>query len=350
MSLLQTLSQGFRASAPEYSRFEYRITEAGCFSAFQRQTTSPMSWISPDLADKFRRSAGRTVDVPVIDYQDVTIRATRPVTIPIDENDSALVTLTPVTLAYGFHMYETLFQNNDITLQQDFNAKMMKMLVKMTSTLDGLAETALNNGKTQVLNYTPAGTFAFTANVLSETAADIKNSYAIGQMDPVMRGNDFGPFNMDIIGNPGVNSLMNYIDGFGKYNQEQKTLQYQGKNFHFSNSIANALNKIATGYAVKDGTLGILTRVEPDSLLKSKTDDGHEWGTMIMPGLGLEFGTYMYNGVVDASTTHGAASAHLTRTPVKVFDFAIDVLFAVAYNSDAATLPSPIVKFDVALA
>ena len=115
--------------------------------------------------------------------------------------------------------------------------------------------------------------------------------------------------------------------------------------FAFSNGVVNVGAKKATGYAINEGTLGILSRVEPDAMMRNRTRDGYEWDTVNLPGLNIEFGTYSYETAVDGSGL-GAHATHLTRTKMQAFDFAVDLAFLVPYNSDQANIPSPIIKFD----
>ena len=284
----------------------------------------------------------------MIDYKDVTIRTTRPLTIAADENTSQLYTVTWTTMAYGFKMYPAAFHNNEIGYQKDFNAKMKAMIVKMKTTLDAAAVTALDAGKTQVVN-TVTGGHAFASNVVSETGiTTLQNSYVLADLSPMMSSNDYLDYDMDVVGNQGLNSILRRMDGFGAYNQENKTLQYDGKNFHFSNNIANASGKDATGFAIADGSLGLLTRVERDSLLETKLRTGHEWGTLLLPGLDVLVGSYYYEEAVDGSAVAGAATADMTRTGAQVFDFAFDYAFITPYNSDLTTIPASILKFDIA--
>jgi len=347
MSLLATLAQEFRVASPNFDKFEFRIQESGIYSAFRRQTDAVSSFITPELAQRAFASMGHTTKLPVINYKDVTIRSTRPVTIAADENTSAFYTVTWTTLAYGFKMYPALFHNNDIGYQTDFNKKFQAFLVKLSSTLEGLGLTALDAAKSQVIN-TVTGGHTYASNVVSETGiGNLKDSYILADLAPMMRSNSFMTFDMDVVGNHGLDAILRRMDGFGEFNQENKTLPYAGKNFHFSNSITNAAGKNATGFACVDGSLGLLTRVEVDSLFNTTSETGHEWGTVTLPGLDLTVGTYSYPEVVDASTVAGAASAHLTRTKAEVFDFAVDIAFVTSYNSDLASIPSPVLKFDI---
>lgn len=332
---------------PEFDKNEFRLTEAGAFDVFAMQSSGGRSWLSPDLIEKARRSAGNTVKIPVINYKDVTIRSTRPLVIPADENTSALYTVTWTTLAYGFLMYPTQYYNNDIDYQKDFNKKFKAMIVKMLKQLDTLAIAQLDTAKTQVIGEVTGG-HTFASNVVSElNTGDLKSSYILADLAPMMQSNDFSDFEMDVIGNRSLQAIVARMAGFSDANTENKTLQFLGKNFHFSNRIAGASGKVATGFAVADGTCAILTRVEPDSEQRSRTRDGYEWDKVFVPGLGLEVGTYSYETAVDANAVASPATDHLTRTPVQAFDFAFDIAFLTPYNSNPATIPTPIIKFDI---
>jgi hypothetical protein len=349
MSLVTTLAQEFRIATPDFDKFEFRIAQAGAYSVFKRQSDSGSSWLTPELKSRAFASIGHTTKIPVINYKDVTLRTTRPITIAADDNTSALYTVTWSTIAYGFKMYPAEFHNNEIGFQKDFNTKMKAMVIKMKSTMDSAAVVALDAAKTQVVTAVTGG-HTFASNVVSETAlATLKDSYVLADISPMMDSNSFMDYDMDIVGNPGLNSILRRMDGFGAYNQENKTLQFDGKNFHFSNNIANAALKSATGFAVADGSLAMLTRVERDALYETKLKTGHEWGTVTIPGIEILAGTYVYDEVVDLSGG-GAHQADLSRTGAQVFDFAFDYAMIVPYNSAIATIPAPILKFDIALA
>lgn len=314
---------------------------------FQRQTNGIGSFVTNELKQKAAMSFGRDVKVPYINNKDVTIRNTRPLIIPDDENTSGFYTLALTTFAYGFTMYPRQHFNNDVDYQQDFNAKMDAMLVKMTKAIESSAVVALDTGKTQVIDEVTGG-HTFANNVVSEVAPNLKESYILSDLEPMMDSNDYDGMQMDVIGNQGFRSILNRLDGFGEFNQENKRLMYNGKSFSFTNAINNAAGKVATGYAVAPGQLGMVTRVEPDSIYKTSLPDGHKWGTVVMPGLGIEFGTYEYMKAVDLST-NANVSSNITRTVQQAFDFAVDIGWILKYSSDRATTPSPIIKFDVAL-
>lgn len=348
MSLVSTLSLEFRANAPQFDQFEFRATRAGCLDVFKKQSQGVGSFISDDLRQKAAASFGNTVKVPYINYKDVTVRTSRPLVIADDENTSGFYTVTWTTFAAGFTMYPMQHYQNDVDYQRDFNAKYQAIIVKMLKAVEDAARTKIDSGKTQVINQVTGG-HTFASNVVSETAASLKESYIQADLEPMLEGNDYSGMMMDVVGNQGFKAILRRMEGFSDFNTENKTLQFDGKDYHFSNSILNGVGKSATGYAIAPGALGMLTRVEPDSTFRTTLPDGHEWGEVIMPGLELPFGTYTYRAAVDLSANANVASG-LTRTTMQAFDFAVDIAFILAHNSDRVTIPSPIIAFDVAVA
>ncbi len=322
----------------------------GITNSYMNQTKGVDSILSPELIDKAMMSAGRNVQIPVIDYQDITVRTTRPLTIPTYSNNSALVTVTWVTMAFGFPMRTAEHFNNDIDWQTDFNKKYAAMLKKFAVTLEGYGATNLNSNKTLLIGGASSGTtvggHTLASGVVSETVTNLKDSEIMSDIGSMMLQNDFPTMGYDIIGNPGFKSIMERQTGFGEFNSENKFIHWANNNYQWSNSIANAGGKDATFYAVPQGNLGILFRVEPDALLRTDLGNGMKWDTIILPGLDIPCGTYEYVGGVDISGD-GAHVSHLTRTGQFMFDFAFEVGFLTAYNSNSATRPSGIIKADV---
>ncbi|MCJ8336494.1 MAG: hypothetical protein MJH10_20060, partial [Epibacterium sp.] len=66
---MNTLALEFRAQAPEFDKNEFRVTRAGAFDTFKRQSDAGASWLSSDLIEKVRRSFGNTVKLPAINYK-----------------------------------------------------------------------------------------------------------------------------------------------------------------------------------------------------------------------------------------------------------------------------------------
>lgn len=343
MSLINTRMQNLRAKA-NLDKWELRPSRYGALDLFMQQTQDPGGIISPELKEKANASIGSTLQVPVIDYDGtITIGNTRSVTIADSENTSRLVTIVFATYAWGFTIVPAAYMNNEVSIQHDFETKFNKYLYKFGETLDSAAVAALDTDKTQVVNDT-LGLYTFASNIV--TADFAQREEIIGDINPMQSSNDFySPLN--VVGNTGVESLVRKLAEKGLYNETNKQIQYADKVWHWSNRIANAADRYASGFAVPAGTVGVLTRFEREALLRTKSATGHEWDIDTLPMLNMPVGTYYYESVGNYSGIAGAATADLTRAKKEHYGFAVDVAFVVAENSDAATNPSAVLKFDI---
>ena len=93
--------------------------------------------------------------------------------------------------------------------------------------------------------------------------------------------------------------------------------------------------------------VGFLSRVSRPELARTKTAIGHEWGTEVLPGLGLEFGFHYYQTVGDMSAIASTASADMVCDLKEHFGFSLDVAFITAYNPAIATQANPIIHADI---
>lgn len=345
MSLLATRLQDWRVSNPEFDRNMTRPCRYGALDFFIEQTNAPNSIISPNLRERAFASVGNTVQIPVINYdENVTVSNTRSCVIEDNENTSALYTIVWATYSVGFTMVPTLYLNNDISYEHDFRRKLEKVTRAMANKLDVDAIAALEANKTQVfndkLNYTVEGN---VIEVPSQMTTEI-----LGDIDPIMRANCFD-YGVHIIGNAGVESVVRKLAQHGLYNDANKQMEYDNKILHYTNNIPNEAGKYGTFYAVADGNVGVLTRVDPEALLRARSN-GHEWDVVTLPYIDLPVGSHYYTQVGDNSNIAGDASKDLSCVRKEFFGFSVDVAFLVAYNSNPETVANPIIKAEIAAA
>lgn len=343
MSLVATRLQNWRVENPEFDRNMTRPCEYGALDFFIEQTNAPTSIISQNLRDRAFASIGNTVQIPVITYDsDVQVYNVRSCVIPDDENTSALYTIVWATYAVGFTMTPAAYMNNEITYEHDFFRKLEKITRALADTLDKGAIAALEANKTQVfkdlLNYTKQGN---VIEVPTQMATEI-----LGDINPIMRANCF-PEMIHIIGNAGVDSLVRKLAQHGVYNDVNKRMEYDNKVLHYTNNVLNEASKNGTFFAVADGNVGVLTRVDHEALRGTKANF-HEWDVVRLPLIDLPVGSHYYTAVGDQSSIMGAATEDLTCAVKEYFGFSVDVAFLVAYNSDAATVANPIIKAEIA--
>lgn len=343
MSLLATKLQNWRIENERFDRNMTRPLEYGALDFFVQQTDAPNSIISPNLRDRAFASIGNTVQIPVINYDSsVTVSNTRSCVIADDENTSALYNVVWTTYSVGFTMTPTLYMNNEISYDHDFARKMEKVTRALATALDTAAVATLEANKNQV--YVDPLQYTVTSNVIevpTQMATEI-----LGDINPMMRADAY-PEQIHIVGNAGVDSLVRKLAQHGIYNDVNKQLEYDGKVFHFTNNVTNANGKIGTFFAVADGNVGVLTRVDREALRRARANF-HEWDVVRLPYIDLPVGSHYYTAVGDQSTIAGDASADMVCNVKEYFGFSVDAAFVVAYNSDPSTVSQPIMKASIA--
>lgn len=342
MSLVLTRIQNTLAKS-NMDKYEYRASRYGALDAFMAQSNDPTGILTPELKEKARTSIGTTLQTPVIDYdKDISIGDTRTLTIQDSENTSRFIDITFATYAWGFTVTPAAFMNNEISIQRDFETKLMKYIYKFAQKLDEAALATLAANKTTILKNKLL--YDFSAGAVNAKWTERENVF--GDLEVMMAANDFYG-QLHLIGDAGVQSIMQKLQQHGLYNDQNKQNEFGNKIVHLTNNLAAAEGKYAQGYAVNAGSLGMLTRFERDSILGTVSGDGHEWGIATLPLLNMPVGTYFYDSVGDYSGIAGAATADMVRTRKEHYGFAVDVAFITAYNSDPDTNPSPILAFNV---
>jgi hypothetical protein len=332
-----------RTQSPNLDQWTLLPSRYGAHDVFMRSTSSPTGIISQQLLDEAATAVGRDVKVPVFDSESVSIGSVRSATIADSENTSAFYTLVFVTYAWGFTIVPSLFLNNEIQIQADFNRKFNKYLLKFADVHETACLAALSTNKTQVFNDT-LGLYTTTGNTV--LAADANKNELIGDLTPMMKANDFyGAYHM--IGNTGLESRLLKLSELGIYNEQNKQIQYADKILHFTNNLANDTGNVATGYLVNQDAVGLAFRHEREAILGTRLPDGTEWRRDVLPMMQMPIDTYFYYGVGDFSAIGGASTADATRVAKEHYGYAIEVAYVVAHNTDLSTYPSPIMRFAI---
>lgn len=343
MSLINTRLLELRAQSPNLDQWMLRPSMYGAFDCFAAGNNDANSIISPELLNQAASAVGRDVKVPVYDAESVSIGSTRSVTIADSENTSQLYTVSFTTYAWGFTIIPSLFMNNEMDMQRDFNRKFLKYLYKFAETLDSACLTALSTAKTQVF----ADELVYTTDANTLIADSSYEERIIGDLTPIMNANDYYGAPFRVVGNPGIQSLMQRLAEKGLYNEQNKQIQWLDKTFHFTNRLTNGEGHGASGYIVNPGACGLVFRHEREAILGTMMADGTEWGRATLPMLGIPIDTYFYESKGDFNAIAGAASADMTRARKEHYGFAIEVATITAYNTDAATYAAPIMKFAI---
>ena len=341
MSIVNSRIQNLRR-ASNIDKYENRGSMYGALDFVMVDNERPDGIFTNEQKDAALASVGSTLETAVIDYDGgVSISNSRSVTIADDESTTQMVSFPFTIYSWGFTMIPSNYHNNEIGYQRDWNTKFIKYWNKFLATLDSGVLAKMDAVKSQV--HTDPLVYTITADVVAATLA--QESRVLGDLGGIMSSNDF--FNqMHIVGNWGVESLARQLNKEGLYNATNKQLEFQDKILHWTGRQANAANKTATGFMINAGSMGMLFRLEREALAGTRARTGHEWNTNNIQGIPV--GHYYYQSVGDQSASAGAASADNTRAMKEHFGFSVDVHIGASYNSDAANIASPIVKFDIA--
>ncbi len=338
MSLVLTKLNDIRMKVDNLDKNEDRLSEYGALNYFLQQSQSnPL--LTEELRKAVKNGMGKTFKMPVINYDgDIAVSNVRSCTIQDAENTSALVGVTFATYAVGFTVVPAMYSNNEIDYNKDIERKYLKCARVMGAALDSAAITAIDNAKSQVF----ADTLIYNEDNDIIVVPWASREDILSDIEPMMNANDFYG-RVSIIGNNGVRSLLNKLAEKGTYNIVDKSLEWAGKGFNFTNRLANEDGDYATFYAVEDGNVDILFRYDRDSAMGTTTKVGHEWGIVTMPYIGIPVGLHYYESVGDFSGIAGEATTDLTCTKKEYFGFSVDVAFVTAYNSALSTKANPII-------
>lgn len=341
MSLINTRLQNMRA-AGNLDKWEIRASRYGALDLFMRQTESPTGIITEDLKSKAKVSIGSTLEVPAIDDNTaLTIGSTRDVVIVDAENTSRMIVISFATYSHGFTIVPSLFHNNEISMQRDFETKMKLTDRLFAKALDAVALSTLESNKTKV--YSDTLLFTELADVIVAKFAQRED--ILGDSNVMMAANDFFG-ELHVVANGGFESLVRDLAEKDLFNSENKRMEYNDKVWYWDNALVNGAGKFGTAFVVQEDSVGMLFRHEREAILETKMEDGTEWNVDMLP-IGVPVSTYFYESRGDFNAIAGAASADMTRVKKDHFGFAIDVAFQASFISDTANRATPISKIQI---
>lgn len=341
--------QNLRERDLAMSKNSLRMGEYGALELFVEQSRMAGGIVNQEMRDRIFRSVGRTVQIPVYDPNgNIAVTTSRSCVVADAENTSKLYTVVWANVSSGFTMVPNLYHNNEFSYEDDWIMKYRTMEDKLGDALDVLAVAALAAGQTQVF----AQQLGYTVTGNSVQVPYTKRTNIFGDVKGMMRANRYRGDELHIVGNAGAEAVIRNLQIFGRENAQNLDREFAGNRLHYTNNVANAAAAGGTSYsgaffAVAPGMVGFLSRVSRPELNNTKTRVGHEWGTEVLPGLGLEFGFHYYESVGDMSSIAGAASADMTCDLKEHFGFSLDVAFITAYNASMSTIANPIIHADI---
>jgi len=316
---------------------EHRLSNYGAFATFLKDTPNLIPGYAELVAN--RTSAIRTVRIPVIQRETYTTGSSRSCDAETKENTSTYVTPSWTTIETGFAMYPSIYRDNYIAYQDDFNRKMEDVQRTFLTALDTAGYTHLNTNKSAV-NNADGNPYTVAANAMIVPEAD--SELVFNELGAIMEQNDLmGPYN--VVGSTRASALVRFLLAQGAQNDENTAFQFGPYSLAYSNRVT-----VPTGYrdslfCMPIGSLAYLSWVDIDSQMGNKSSDGKEWMQQYMPLLGHNVGVLVQSTCSNYSSTITGMEATLKQS----WNFSFDYSFNSAYNSDSTTLPGSIFRADI---
>lgn len=347
MGLIDTLIDPLRSGySGKLDANEWRASRYGALEVFKKQSAGINSILSGEDIDNIKKSYGITAKIPVLDMPNVTIGNVRSCIVQPDQNNSRMVVLTFVSYVWGFTMIPSMYVNNTIKYELDFQKKARKYLLQLMKVMDTAALAKVNTDRNTVFTNL-AYEYPVLANALQVSAAKREDVY--NQITGIMGTADFPSADYDVIANSGHEPLVNKLARNGNQNADNTRATLIGFNEHYTNNMVQNTGVRDTLFVIPDGTVAIANRNDPDARAGSTAmGGGQQWGEVDMPMLDMRVGTYYTDRCADATAVFATAeTAGLTRAKMEGFEFSTDVTYITSYVSDRATKMAPIMKFEI---
>lgn len=346
MSLAQTFLQDMRVNYPsDLDKYELRVTNTGLLKAVLDMTNSPRSIVSDDLKTQAMNSQGRKLDVPVMQRGNVTIKNARSCNVACAQSQSGLVTIVFKTVVADICIVPSQYGVNEISKQGDFNRKLIDTVDAFMIEIENDLDTALDANKSQVYNSSIIGSrFNLAGGAIQVPATSQKTFF--NYLNSINQSDDFYNPSIKVIASPPLMPEVEFYINQGDGNNENLNFQFAGKSYLFSNRITDAPTAMSTGYFMEDGAVGLITRVDVDARSNHKSTNGTEWFEDRLAGMPFNVGVKYDSTCSDQKALETAGLAHLEATLVEHWQLSFDYGIVVPYNSDIATKPSVIRKFE----
>jgi hypothetical protein len=338
MALSTTKLDEYRQTVEQsgVGKWEDRFSNYGAFGRYLSDTPNLISDGGAMVAG--RKGEDRTASFTVINRESFSASSSRTCTAGTQDSTSAYVTPSWTTWKYAVKVVPSQYENNYVSLQADFNHKMATLERTILYDLDTAAVTSLEANLSEV-NNASGNPYAFASNISTVTTTD--QDYFLNELTSQMMHNDLPADAINLIASP---RFATYVDRYvnqGSSNDENRTFQFAGKSFSYSNQITVATTYHSVVYAAPPGSLGFLSWIDPDSRMNHESGDGKEWYTQGLPRVGIDVGVLYQSTCGDNSGLQGGLEASLTES----YSFSFDYMFTTAYNSTPSTNPGNIFKF-----
>lgn len=355
----------------KFDHFEQRGSAYGALRAFQEESnpSDPRSMITPQLVENVRKSFGITVKEPVLDYFAPTLATSRVCTFATEGATSDLVTLVFNTYRSGFVIARADNTNNYVKYQNEWQRDFDGVLEKIGRQLDADAVAVLELNKNTYWTGVAPEFYTETGDVLQVPNADKDDMY--NQVQAIYQKMDYNSSDIKVIDSPRHTPLVRRYANQGSGNSTNLGFQFGPYTWYPTNRVTDTAD--GSLFTFPRGSVGMMTRMDPDSLDRSRIHESNYWDVMegvpllnsqtlmaaqsqamgleVTPPARIDLGVHYQAECKDVTSIKAAALAGLTASKAESWWFSFDVVFVVNRNSRAEASPptdfGSILKFDV---
>ncbi len=327
--------------ASGFDKNEYRDSNTGGIDLIEKQTNSPQSFLSSEVKEKISQAMGISVNIPVIDFRDVTIGNVRTCAFQEGGPTSRMISVTGVTYTFGFAMNPAQHLKNHISYEEAYAKNMLAANLKLKKVMDSATINLLETNKNQVAGNI-AAYYPFVGNAVQVPQG--QKEWVYNNIPSIFEEMDFSD-EFDVLANPRHFPDVRKGKAQGGSNDENEQFQYAGIPMFSSNRVTNGVGVQSTAYAVQPGNIAWHSRINPISDAGYETTDGKIFRKVYNPIIGKEMELIYQSKCSDESAL--ATLGWGTAVPVESFQFAFEVFYMKAWNADLATNASPILKVEI---
>lgn len=329
---------------------EIRIPNYGLIKTFKEQTPQ-LPYLTPALADHIKKLESRTTELPAFKEQTIITSSSESYIIPSNLSESAVQSISLVTIFAGFRQYPELFVNNLASKEADFMKRLEEVSKAMALRLEQYQDSHLDTNKSQVWNGTTQAGYTFNAgtDTLEVTLAQQKDRMW-DFIKTMAAQNNWSEDMLTMAATYGVNYTLSEYAKYKTFNEKDLITQ-DIPEINNSNRVSLTSGKRWTGYLLEPGAVGLL----PNYTLpfrESKNIKGSQFGisSMELPGLGYQVGTYVNEEKVDASGIASGINSDAKMSWYEEYGFIFKFALLNRYNSDPTSRVSHVLKIDGNLA
>ena len=334
MSIANLKRQNARGTYPsDLDRQELRRQEYGFLDLAARSTPGLITQANQEMI--WYSWGAPLVQIPVF-QKNVTAATAGSMTcvFPAADAVAALATVTFVKAHVGFRIIPRLTdQSNIVTEAQDFMRQYSDAEESLADYLETQIYTAVDGAIASTYNSAFVGAAArypLLANALQVAVGN--QPFFLNDAKSIMMADDFSRTGLSVIGDAQLPSFVNQYVNQGSGNNENTAFQFNGYDFGYSRTTATSAAAVSTGYVMPQGSLAVISRVNPDAQNNRSSESGVRWTvekSELLGGLDMEM--MIKDECANMAAITGDAAD--TNTLVRSYQLGINAAIITPYNT-----------------